>query len=335
MPKAHPLLCAIGLLLLTACRSTVSYREVGGAMLGTTLSIIADTPATSGELYAEAMALDAEAKRSMSIFDPNSLLNRLNRNECDTIDRHIRRNILLADSVSRLSGGAYDITVAPLVKAWGFAGKSAEQEPNVDSILHFVGYEKIRLDGERLIKSDPRVQLDLNSIAKGYTVDLLAELVERLGARNYIVDIGGEVRCRGVNRAGNPWRIGIETPFDGNMTNGEYIQRRIALNDGALATSGNYRRFYLDAAGRKVAHTIDPRTGYSRLSRLLSATVVAPTCAEADALCTMLMALGADDALAFLAAHPDMAAYLILAGETEEAEYEEYCTPAMDKRMMK
>lgn len=334
MSKRHSILLSVLALLVTACERPTPYREVGGAMLGTTLSIIADAEASSGELYAAAMELDSEAKRSMSIFDERSLLNRLNRNECDTLDRHMLRNILLADSVSRLSRGAYDITVAPLVKAWGFAGKGAEREPNVDSLLTFVGYEKIAVRDGRLVKSDPRVQLDLNSIAKGYTVDLLAELVERRGAENYIVDIGGEVRCRGVNRQGNPWRIGIETPFDGNMTNGEYIQRRIALNDGALATSGNYRRFYLDRAGRKVAHTIDPRTGYSRLSRLLSATVVAPTCAEADALCTMLMAMGDTEAVAFLEAHPEMAAYLILAGETEDAEYEEYCTPAMAQRMM-
>lgn len=335
MPKLRYILLAVVLLALTACQPKRAYREVGGAMLGTTLSIIADASSSSGELYAAAMALDKEAKRSMSIFDEQSLLNRLNRNECDSLDRHILRNILLADSVSRLSNGAYDITVAPLVKAWGFAGEKADEQPNVDSLLAFVGYEKIAVRDGRLVKSDERVQLDLNSIAKGYTVDLLAELVEQHGAENYIVDIGGEVRCRGVNRQGAAWRIGIETPFDGNMTDGDYIQRRIALNDGALATSGNYRRFYLDAAGRKVAHTIDPRTGYSRLSRLLSATVVAQTCAEADALCTMLMAMGAEDAVAFLEAHPEMAAYLILAGETEATEYEEYATPAMNERMMK
>ncbi len=334
MPKMRFILLVAAGLLLTACRPATPYREVGGAMLGTTLSIIADVHCTSGELYTDAMALDAEAKASMSLFYPQSLLNRLNRNECDTIDRHIGRNLLLADSISRLSGGAYDVTVAPLVQAWGFAGREAAGTPNVDSLLAFVGYEKIAIRNGRLVKQDPRVQLDLNSIAKGYTVDLLAELVEARGAENYIVDIGGEVRCCGVNRQGNPWRIGIETPFDGNMSNGAYIQRRIALTDGALATSGNYRRFYLDSEGRKVAHTIDPRTGYSRLSRLLSATVVASTCAEADALCTMLMALGDVEAIALLERYPTLPAYLILAGTDRETEYEEYCTPAMEQLMM-
>lgn len=236
--------------------------DVDGTMLGTTLHVVADVQGTSPqELYAAVMALDREAKASMSIFDPASLLSRLNRNQTDSVDRHIAFNLRLADSISSLSDGRYDVTVKPLVEAWGFAGKEAQENPNVDSILAFVGRQKVRIENGRLIKDDPRVQLDFNSIAKGYTVDLLAQLVESFGARNYIVDIGGEVRCKGVNRQGDPWRIGIETPFDGNMSNGEYLQRRIGMTEGGLATSGNYRRFYLDAKGNKIAHTIDPARG--------------------------------------------------------------------------
>lgn len=326
MTKRLVLLCAAAL-LLAACRERTAYRTADGTMLGTRLHLVADAPCTAQELYAAAMRLDTAAKRSMSLFDEGSLLNRLNRNETDSTDRHIRRNLRLADSIARLSQGAYDITVGPLVRAWGFAGRRAEAAPDVDSLLRFVGYDKIRLDGERLVKADPRVQIDLNSIAKGYTVDLLAERIEAAGAENYIVDIGGEVRCRGLNPRGLPWRIGVETPFDGNQTDGAYIERRIALSEGAMATSGNYRRFYLDAAGRKIAHTIDPRTGYSRLSRLLSATVVAPTCAEADALGTMFMALGDTAARRFAEAHPALPVYLIFAGEGDA--YEEYLSPAM------
>ena len=262
-----------------------------------------------------------------------SLLSRLNRNETDSVDRHIAFNLRLADSIGALSGGRYDVTVKPLVEAWGFAGKAAQAHPNVDSILDFVGREKVRIERGRLVKSDPRVQLDFNSVAKGYTVDLLAELVERFGAENYIVDIGGEIRCRGVNRTGEAWRIGVETPFDGNMSDGEYLQKRIRLREGGLATSGNYRRFYLDADGRKVAHTIDPRTGRSALSRLLSVTVVAPTCAEADALGTMFLAMGADDALAAAERMPEAKVYFILAGRGDT--YEEYVSPAMEQLIMK
>lgn len=310
------------------------YTVVDGTMLGTTLHIVADVPQTSAqELYAAVMELDREAKASMSIFDPTSLLSRLNRNETDSVDRHIAFNLRLADSIGALSGGCYDVTVKPLVEAWGFAGREAEAHPNIDSILTFVGRDKVRIVEGRLVKSDPRVQLDFNSVAKGYTVDLLAALVERHGARNYIVDIGGEIRCRGVNREGKAWRIGVETPFDGNMSDGRYLQRRIAMHEGGMATSGNYRRYYLDAEGHKVAHTIDPRTGRSALSRLLSVTVVAPTCAEADALGTMFLAMGADEALKRVAEMPGMKAYFILAGEGDR--YEEYVSPAMEQLILK
>lgn len=329
MPKGLTILFAAGMLLFVGCAPQPTYKTVGGTMLGTTLSVIADAPHTQGALYAACMQIDREAKQSMSIFDPASLLSRINRGETDSLDRHLTRNILLADSVSRLSEGAYDITVAPLVKAWGFAGKQAETTPNIDSLLAFVGYQKIRIEQGRLIKADPRMAIDLNSIAKGYTVDLVAEWLENEGITNYLVDIGGEVRCRGVNRQGNAWRIGIETPFDGNMSDGDYISRRITLNEGALATSGNYRRFYLDSEGRKVAHTIDPRTGHSRLSTLLSATVIAPTCTEADALCTMLMALGDQAARTFCEQRPELPVCLIFAGT--DSGYDEYLSPAMQQ----
>lgn len=319
--------------LLTGCSDKASYTRVDGTMLGTTLHVTADVRGVSPqELYAAAMELDREAKASMSIFDDRSLLSRLNRNETDSVDVHIAFNLHLADSIGALSEGRYDVTVKPLVEAWGFAGREAEKDPNVDSILAFVGREKVRIVGGRLRKDDPRVQLDFNSIAKGYTVDLLAALVERFEAENYLVDIGGEVRCRGVNPEGNPWRIGIETPFDGNMSDGEFVQKRIRMTEGGLATSGNYRRFYLDEAGNKVAHTIDPRSGRSALSRLLSVTVAAATCAEADAMGTMFLAMGADDALAAAEAMAGVKVYFILAGA--DGAYEEYVSPAMREMIL-
>lgn len=315
-----------------ACSPRRNYTVVEGVMLGTSLRVVADVEGVGAqELYAAVMELDREAKASMSIFDPGSLLSRFNRNETDSIDSHIAYCLRLADSIGALSGGRYDVTVKPLVEAWGFAGKERTCEPNIDSLLEFVGREKVSVCNGRLLKADPRVQLDFNSVAKGYTVDLLAGLVERFGAQNYLVDIGGEVRCRGVNRQGGPWRIGVETPFDGNMTDGEYVQKRVRMTDGGLATSGNYRRFYIDGEGRKVAHTIDPRTGRSAVSRLLSVTVAAPTCAEADALGTMFLAMGADDALAAARALPGVKVYFILAGADD---YEEYVSPAMQESIM-
>ena len=289
---------AVSAAILWGCGDASSYTAVDGVMLGTTLHITADMQGVSAqELYAAAMELDREAKASMSIFDPGSLLSRLNRNETDSIDRHIAFNLHLADSIGALSGGRYDVTVKPLVEAWGFAGRQAERHPDVDSILAFVGREKVRVEEGRLVKADPRVQLDFNSIAKGYTVDLLARLVESFGARNYIVDIGGEVRCKGVNRQGGPWRIGIETPYDNNFSDRD-LQRIAEVTDISYTTSGNYRRFYYTPDGRKIAHTIDPVTGRSAVSRLLSATVFCDNAARADALGTMFMSLGSERAVA-------------------------------------
>ncbi len=320
--------CFVGLVSAVGCREKADYTTVDGTMLGTTLHVVADVQGVAPqELRRRILQLDAEAKASMSIFDSTSLLSRLNRNETDRIDRHIAYNLRLADSIGALSGGRYDVTVKPLTEAWGFAGRERTAAPNLDSLLVFVGRDKVRIEGDRLVKSDPRVQLDFNSIAKGYTVDLLAALVEELGGRNYIVDIGGELRCRGVNPHGEAWRIGIEMPFDGNQTNGEYLQRRLRMDAGGLATSGNYRRFYLDEAGNKVAHTIDPRTGRSAVSRLLSVTVAAPTCAEADALGTMFLAMGADDALAAVQRMPEVKVYFILAAA--DGGFEEYISPRM------
>ncbi|MCM1151124.1 MAG: FAD:protein FMN transferase [Alistipes sp.] len=319
-------------MLASACAPKRVYTTVEGVMLGTSLRVVADVEGVgTQELYAAVMELDREAKASMSIFDDGSLLSRINRNETDSLDAHIVYCLRLADSIGALSDGRYDVTVKPLVEAWGFAGRERTREPNVDSLLEFVGREKVAVRDGRLTKSDPRVQLDFNSVAKGYTVDLLAALVERLGARNYLVDIGGEVRCRGVNRQGGPWRIGVETPFDGNMTDGEYVQKRVRMTEGGLATSGNYRRFYLDEQGRKVAHTIDPRTGRSALSRLLSVTVAAATCAEADALGTMFLAMGAEDAFEAVGRMPGVRVYFILAADDG---YEEYVSPAMQELIM-
>lgn len=324
--------CAVAAVCLAAvgCSLRKDYTVVEGVMLGTSLRVVADVEGVGKqELYAAVMELDREAKASMSIFDEGSLLSRLNRNETDSVDRHIAYCLRLADSIGALSSGRYDVTVKPLVEAWGFAGKEPAREPNLDSLLEFVGREKVAVRDGRLFKSDPRVQLDFNSVAKGYTVDLLAGLVERFGAQNYLVDIGGEVRCKGRNREGDKWRVGIETPYDGNEAMDD-IQRIISVTDAAVATSGNYRRFWYDDKGRKIAHTIDPRTGLSAVSQLLSVTVVAPTCAEADAAGTMLLAAGSDDAEALAEELDGMLVYFIFAGEAE-GEYRVVCSDGLEE----
>lgn len=280
------------------CTPSPRYVTLDGAMLGTTFHVVARTDAPTERLYAGMMRIDAEVKKSMSIFDPESRLSRINAGLTDSLDRHIMRNIAAAREINRISGGTYDITVKPLTEAYGFAAKGKIEHPNIDSLMEFVGFGKFRVESGRIVKDDPRVQLDLNSIAKGYTVDLAAEFLEGEGCGDYIVEIGGEIRARGVNAKGNPWRVAVDSPFDGNDSPGEFRQTVIEVNDSAMATSGNYRRFYTDAEGRKIAHTIDPLSGRSVCSRLLSATVLARDCMTADALGTMFMAMGDERAVA-------------------------------------
>ena len=203
---------------------------------------------------------------------------------------------------------------------YGFAAKDRQASINVDSLLEFVGIDKLQVVDGRLQKADSRMKIDFNSIAKGYVVDMAARALEEWGIEDYLVDIGGEVRCRGVNAKGGAWRIGIETPFDGNNSMGEFVQQVISLTDSSMATSGNYRRYYLDDQGQKISHTIDPRTGRSAVTSLLSATVIAPTCAEADAYGTMFMAMDLEQALLTARELEDegVQVYFIAAGQNDE-----------------
>lgn len=281
--------------LMWGCQEGIStYKRVDSYALGTYAQITCRTNHPTAELTRLIVEIDQEAKASMSIFDDSSLLSRINRNETDSLDRHIAFNLELASKFYELSEGAYDVTIKPLTSAWGFAGRDAQQEPNIDSLLQFVGFDKISVVDNRLTKSDSRSQLDFNSIAKGYVVDLVAERIEELGITDYMINIGGEIRCKGTNPRGSDWTIGIETPYEGNFEQ-EAIEKVIAISGCGVATSGNYRRFHLSEDGRKVAHTIDPKTGYSVLSDLLSVTIIAPTCAEADAAATMFMAMGSTE----------------------------------------
>ena len=321
--------------IVSCGKTTPTYVRVEGQMLGTFLQVSAHTDRPSSEIYALMMEIDSMSKKSMSLFDQGSLLNRVNRNETDSLDGHIIHCLELSRRVSRVSKGAYDVTIAPLVEAYGFAGKERLAEVNVDSLLEFVGIDKVRVEGGRLVKDDSRLRLDFNSIAKGYVVDMAAEALERLGIENYLVDIGGEVRCKGVNAKGGAWRVGIETPFDGNNTPGAYVQQVISLSDCSMATSGNYRRYYLDAEGRKVAHTIDPRTGQSAVTNMLSATVIAPTCAEADAYGTMFMALGVERAIEVARglSGQGVMVFFITAGEGDK--YEMYYSKGLETALGK
>lgn len=295
--KAYILFAAICVVatLIVGCQGCKKhYTVVESTALGTFVQVKCSPTITKTELYDLVRNIDTEAKESMSIFEQGSQLSKINRNECDSLDSHIMANLALAKRYYELSDGYYDVTVKPLTSAWGFAAKGEKcNNPNIDSLLEFVGFDKIAINDHRITKSDSRIQVDLNSIAKGYVVDLVAEALSKRGVESYMVNIGGEIRCKGMNPEGSEWHIGIETPYEGNFEQNS-LEKIIPVSNCAVATSGNYRRYYTSEDGLKVCHTINPKTGYSVLSNLLSATVVAPTCAEADAAATMFMAMGSE-----------------------------------------
>lgn len=258
-----------------------------------------------------------EFDHSLSMFNPQSVISKVNRNDSVVTDSLFEAMYHEAHAISQLSGGAFDITVAPLVNAWGFGTKIQEprtknQDINLDSIKAFVGYQHIRLNNHHLEKDDHRITLDASAIAKGYACDVVADLLRENGCHNLLVDIGGEVVLQGVNDKGNAWRVGITRPTIDATGAEKELQEVIASSDLCMATSGNYLQYYF-VDGQRRSHTIDPRNGYPVQHSLLSATVTASTCMRADALATACMVLGEQAALDMINQTTDAACYLIIA----------------------
>ena len=202
----------------------------------------------------------------------------------------------------------------------------------IDSLLQYVGMDKIRIEDHHLLKSDPNVSIDVNALAQGYSVDLAARFFDEQGVRNYMVEIGGELRTKGHNPKGQDWKIGIDRPEFGNMIPGAALQAIVRLKENSLATSGNYRKFY-EENGVKYTHSIDPKTGYPAKQQLLSATIVTDECITADAYATACMVLGLEKAKAMLEKHPELQAYLIY--NDDEGKYQVYYTKGFKPMIVK
>ena len=304
-------------LSLASCAPQPEYAELNGLTQGTTYHIVVEKiPGLDVmTLRQDIEKLFTEIDNSMSIYNDSSVISAINANRSDLTDTLFREVFRDAVEVSEESGGLFDITIGPLVKSWGF-GPDAMKRFNpsmLDSLLALVGMDKVRLEGDRIIKADPDMFIDVNAIAQGYTVDLVADLIVSRGIKQCLAEVGGEVRTVG-DKNGMGWKVGIDTPADGNYTPGADIQARIRLDDRALATSGNYRKFFVEN-GVKYSHTIDPRTGYPVKHTLLSATIIAPTGAVADALATACMVGGKDKAIAFIEKYDFLEGYLIWSDE--------------------
>jgi len=272
-------------------RGTAKLRTAEGAIFGTTYHIKYESaqPLDSA-ILAELRRVDA----SLSVFNPQSTLSLLNAGKTNKADAMLYEVLEKAHKVSEATNGAFDVTVMPLVNAWGFGFKhdSLPSAAQTDSLRSLVGYQRVTLMPDSTVrKDDGRMTIDCGAIAKGYAVDRVARLLRKADVRNFMVEIGGEVVTKGRNPEGHPWQIGVSKPADGSQE----IETVLSLENAALATSGNYRNFYI-ANGKKYAHTIDPRTGRPVQHSLLSATVVAPDCATADAYATAFMVLGLDEA---------------------------------------
>lgn len=285
------------------------YQHDSGFVFGTVYNVTYQCDRSlKKEIETELQKVD----NSLSPFNKHSIISKINRNEDMTVDRMFSDVFTLAMQVSKETGGAFDITVAPLVNVWGFGFKNGAQPTPavIDSLRQIVGYEKVSLSGKRIIKKDSRVMLDCSAIAKGYGSDVVASYLRGRGIDNFMIEIGGEVVTRGVNEKRLPWKIGVTKPTDDSLSVNNELQTVLNVTDKAMATSGNYRNFYYKN-GRKYAHTIDPKTGYPVQHSLLSATVLAKNCATADAYATSFMVLGIEKAKKVLEQHPELMVYFI------------------------
>ena len=305
--------------LVAACSTQKSsYFVSDGFIQGTTYHIIYKYKTSLGRL------IDNQLHRfdtSLSAYIPESTISRVNNNQItETNDTLFLNCVRRALEISEITGGAMDITVSPLVNAWGF-GFSKKEHINqqlIDSLKQFCGYRKLKIEGNRIIKSDPRIQLNANCLAQGQSVDFIAEMFESMGISDYMVEIGGEVRASGLNSHGQTWRIGVDRPIDDTTASlNRELQEIVALENRSLSTSGNYHKFFVEN-GVKYSHTINPATGYPVQSNLLSASIAGPDCITTDALATACMVLGTEAAAAMCDTLPGIDYYLIYSDSAGE-----------------
>jgi FAD:protein FMN transferase len=301
-----------------ACRSKkVEFGRISGRAQGTSYSIVYQDPVKfkPEDVKNIADTIFKNFDRSVSTYNPSSVISKVNRNEPVRVDTFFTGVFNKSKEISLLTDGAFDITVGPLVKAWGF-GPDNHRKFNVsklDSLLKLVGFEKVMIRDDKVVKSDPGICLDVNAIAPGYSADVLCRYFKAMGIKNFLVEVGGEVRAVG-SKNGDYWKIGIDKPEDNNMIPGEKLQAIVRLKNKALATSGDYRKFYIED-GVKYSSHIDPRTGYPVKNRLLSVSIMADECATADGIATACMVMGKDKAIGFLEKNKNLEAYFIYSDE--------------------
>jgi len=318
-------------ILVSSCKPDGGeYYSIQGFTQGTTYRITYQHP-TENDLQSRVDSLLKAFDSSLSTYDSTSIISSINRNrdhvKTDTLFRTVFRE---SGRVYQLTGGTFDITLGPVIDAWGFGpGEKLEVDSAmVDSLLQYVGMDKVALTGDSVYKSHPAVKLNVNAIAQGFSVDVVALYLEELGCKNYMVEIGGEIRTLGVNQRGEFWRIGVDRPEFGNMVPGQQLQVILSLHNRSLATSGNYRKFY-EKDGKRITHSIDPATGYPKETNLLSVSVLSDKCMTADAYATACMVLGLEKAKAFIEGLKKTDAYFIFGDD--QGTYQVWYTEGLRK----
>jgi len=303
----------------------VAFLAIDGFTQGTTYHIVLKQPLrsvlTSSEDIGkeEVDSLLHNFDLSLSIYNPNSVISRINHNDSTIyVDHYFKTCFEASRRIYEESDGAFDITVGPLVDAWGFGpeGPVPVDSAVIDSLRQYVGMDKVKMMDDRVIKSDPHILLDVNAIAQGYSVDVVADYIESKGIRNYLVEIGGELKAKGRKGWNNPWKIGVDKPIDNNNVPGENLQVVLKLTNHALATSGNYRKFY-EKKGVKYGHEIDPYTGFPARNRLLSVTVLTKDCMMADGYATAFMVMGLEKSKNFVEQRNDLDAYFVYSDDQD------------------
>jgi FAD:protein FMN transferase len=299
--------------LAFGCQEKIK-QTIEGRAQGTTYQITfvaRDGVVVKREIDSVLRGLDA----SLSTYDSQSIISRVNRNDTSVVlDQYFLDVFEKSVEVSELTGGLFDIAVAPLVNAYGFgpAKRSRIDSPAIDSLRKFVGYRNVTLnERSRIVKTRPEITLDFNAIAQGYSVDVIASYLEKKGVNDFLVELGGEVTAKGKKAPDSIWTVGIDKPEEDPMFE-RGLQAALPLNDMSMATSGNYRKFY-EENGKRYAHIINPLTGYTQRHDLLSATVFAKDCMTADAYATAFMVMGREQTIDFLSKNQQLglAVYLI------------------------
>jgi FAD:protein FMN transferase len=322
------------LLAISGCKSQKQeYSSFNGFAQGTTYHIVYRDGGkfTSEGLKAKVEKILHDFDLSCSLYNDSSIISRINRNEEIIPDTFFIEVFNKSKEISEMTDSAFDITVGPLVRAWGFGPDSHKNfnESKCDSLMKLVGFHKVRMVNNHIVKSDPAIELDVNAIAQGYSVDVVSRYFNDLGIESYLIEIGGEVRAKG-KKGRAMWRIGIDRPEDDNMSPGAKLQAIITIKDRSLATSGNYRKFYIEN-GVKYSHTIDPKTGYPVKNQLLSVTILASECATADGIATACMVFGKDKSVEFLGRHKELEGYLIYSDES--GNFKTWISPDLHKNI--